>query len=202
MFEANTRMSSINPIICTFGSLNDDMLCQILQFIGKKCYLSFGSIDKRCNQVFVSSQLPKETFRLGYVPLPIILSEDHNLRGVAKAVVLFNRNDALSMLIERQSKEKLLFICEEASREGRLDILSEIFNSSNKETSAFLTKYGETSCNIAAMCGELEILKFLNKQGCPLDENTCFSAASCGKLNVLKYLENFGCVLHEDIFYY
>ena len=49
----------------------------------------------------------------------------------------------------------------------------------------------------AAMWGDIALIKFLRKTGCPWDDGTCAWAAVGGQLDVLKYLHENGCPWNE-----
>ena len=72
-------------------------------------------------------------------------------------------------------------------REGNLDALER----GRKDLGGLVWSTG--SCVEAAKAGQLDVLKYLRKHGCPWDEWTCFTAASEGHLDVLKYARENGC---------
>ena len=53
--------------------------------------------------------------------------------------------------------------------------------------------WNEWACNAAAQNGHLECLKYLHEKGCPWDEYSCSNAARNGHLECLKYLREKGC---------
>jgi len=46
--------------------------------------------------------------------------------------------------------------------------------------------------------GDLECLKYLHENGCPLNENCCENASFYGQLECLKYLHENGYPLNEN----
>eukprot|EP00594_Rhizosolenia_setigera_P011320 CAMPEP_0178973916 /NCGR_PEP_ID=MMETSP0789-20121207/22055_1 /TAXON_ID=3005 /ORGANISM="Rhizosolenia setigera, Strain CCMP 1694" /LENGTH=79 /DNA_ID=CAMNT_0020661969 /DNA_START=24 /DNA_END=260 /DNA_ORIENTATION=- len=79
--------------------------------------------------------MTKETFLFGYGPLSVIKEEAEGridlesdeylevLKPVGIGVVYHNRNDVLDWAIQEKNEYVLSRICEEAGREGRIDIL-------------------------------------------------------------------------------
>ena len=52
-------------------------------------------------------------------------------------------------------------------------------------------------CKYAAKAGNLKLLKYVRKKGCPWNEWTSFAAARAGNLGVIKYLRENGCPFHK-----
>ena len=48
-------------------------------------------------------------------------------------------------------------------------------------------------CSAATSAGNVELLQWLQAEGCPWDEYTCTSAAEKGHLSVLQWLRSQGC---------
>jgi len=138
----SSNVSPLRPDLpATFESLNDDTLTTVLEFVGDKCYRSFGGINKRCREVYLSSEMTKETFLYGYAPLSRITDkieraiEDYERAGefdwklrkrVGKGVVFYNRWDVLSWALQQRNKYVLNGICNIAAEEGRIDLLDEV----------------------------------------------------------------------------
>jgi len=53
------------------------------------------------------------------------------------------------------------------------------------------------TCNLAAVNGHLDCLKYLYEKGCPWDRFTCNLAAVNGHLDCLKYAHEKGCPLNR-----
>ena len=71
----------------------------------------------------------------------------------------------------------------------------------NIELLQYLHKRGcpwnEWACKAAAQNGHLECLKYLHEKGCPWNEWSCSNAAENGRLECLKYLHENGCPWNE-----
>ena len=78
---------------------------------------------------------------------------------------------------------------------GYLDVLKTYWSNTPEEKKPLLMN-GRTS-EWAAMCGRLEVLKWLRSKGCPCDEVTYAYAATRGHLEVLKWLRSEDCPWDE-----
>eukprot|EP00594_Rhizosolenia_setigera_P001781 CAMPEP_0178952886 /NCGR_PEP_ID=MMETSP0789-20121207/8104_1 /TAXON_ID=3005 /ORGANISM="Rhizosolenia setigera, Strain CCMP 1694" /LENGTH=317 /DNA_ID=CAMNT_0020634067 /DNA_START=235 /DNA_END=1188 /DNA_ORIENTATION=+ len=189
--DLNTKTSPNE--YCGFSDLNDDTLHEILEFTGKKSYRVFGLLNKRCNKIFPMYGLPKETFIYGFGSLEVCKNQYGN-HHLAKGIVWFNRTDLLDLTIRDQYDYRVESVCFYAIREGRLDILKDIFQRSNEKTLKYLRK-DSYLCNVAARRGRLVALKFLRTQGCNWDSDVYRAAKRKGHVHVLQYLHQNGC--HE-----
>jgi hypothetical protein len=59
--------------------------------------------------------------------------------------------------------------------------------------------YGKWTCHLAAECGQLDVLRRLHTEGCPLDNTTCYLAARKGRVDVLKWLWDTGFQWNTDV---
>ena len=66
-----------------------------------------------------------------------------------------------------------------------------------KERSHTETLFYEQTCIFAALGGQLEVLMWLNENGCSCDEGICKAAARGGHLEVLKYAHEKVCPWDE-----
>lgn len=123
-------------------TLNDDTLKQILQFIGMKSYIVFGSINKRCHNFFLVDDdgsdsgndkagttnkntiilKRSETF-IGNVHISIIdklynwgdckkIKQQNLRKGIANAIVLQQHHELLEWSVTKQDVYLLQEICE------------------------------------------------------------------------------------------
>jgi len=58
---------------------------------------------------------------------------------------------------------------------------------------------GSVLCDASAIGGQLEVLKWARKNGCPWGKWTCITAVQNGHLEVLKWARENGCPWDEDI---
>lgn len=56
------------------------------------------------------------------------------------------------------------------------------------------------TCEAAAACGNLDVLKWARSQGCPWDYTTCLAAARNGHLHVLIWARAEGCRWKKSVF--
>ncbi|KAL6062163.1 Ankyrin repeat domain containing protein [Balamuthia mandrillaris] len=56
-----------------------------------------------------------------------------------------------------------------------------------------------TTCKAAAVEGNLDALKWLRFHGCPWDERVFLAAAKSGRLAVVHWLHHHGCPMPEDL---
>lgn len=147
-------ITSIIPTKCTFDLLNDDTLYQIFQFAGTKSYLSSGLINKRCNQIFLLYNVPKETSLYGYGSLLLIkmyvmdnfcgnsnshkdyLSYKRACILLATGIVSYDRRDVLQWMLEDKDEAfvEVIFeyilvrVCYVAAKVEKLSILREVLD--------------------------------------------------------------------------
>lgn len=189
--DLNTKISANE--YCGFTDLNDDTLHEILEFTGKKSYRVFGLLNKRCNKIFPMYDIPKQTFIYGFGSLEVCENKYGN-HHLAKGIVWYNRTDLLDLTIRDQYDYRVESVCFYAIREGRLNILKDIFQRLNEKTLKYLRK-NSYLCNVAARRGRLIALKFLQAQGCNWDSDVYRAAKRKGHVQVLEYLHEHGC--HE-----
>lgn len=53
--------------------------------------------------------------------------------------------------------------------------------------------WNKWTCDVAALCGHVGVLKYAHEHGCHWDEWTCVCAACGGHLGALKYAREHGC---------
>ena len=103
--------------------------------------------------------------------------------------IKFRENDILQELIEDGYDIPEKYYCNYIwviILNGRLDLV--------KKTNI---KMIINVCSIAAVCGQLEILKYTHESGCLWNTHTCRFAAG-GHLECLKYAHEHGCPWDED----
>eukprot|EP00594_Rhizosolenia_setigera_P019425 CAMPEP_0178960436 /NCGR_PEP_ID=MMETSP0789-20121207/12964_1 /TAXON_ID=3005 /ORGANISM="Rhizosolenia setigera, Strain CCMP 1694" /LENGTH=323 /DNA_ID=CAMNT_0020643787 /DNA_START=150 /DNA_END=1121 /DNA_ORIENTATION=+ len=183
-----------------FDSLNDDAIHLILLFAGKKSFIPCGVLNKRCNQIFLTHNIPKETFLYGYAPLPLIKEKVKSdglcsSRRLGKAIVYYNRNDILHrwILVEGGSNMSwaTALTCQYAAKLGRIDLLKEVKKAVSKEISVCIKiKFNSSVSSSAAGNGQLDTLKWL-KVNEWFDPKVCLGpAAKGGHLHVIEWLQN------------
>jgi len=187
------------------NSLNDDVLLHVLFYVGKKSFLSFSLISKRSQAIYKLSGLPKQTFLFGYAPLCKIVhlynsrsdfsSEITFERGIARAILYYDRKDLLLWVINLKNQDRYIsdHICCEASKAGRLDIMRKVFTNSDKKVSNYIRENFSFYSELAAGKGNLTILSYLSENGIVWTHHTCVQAAGHGQLVVLKWLQRKGC---------
>eukprot|EP00594_Rhizosolenia_setigera_P006904 CAMPEP_0178947182 /NCGR_PEP_ID=MMETSP0789-20121207/4705_1 /TAXON_ID=3005 /ORGANISM="Rhizosolenia setigera, Strain CCMP 1694" /LENGTH=236 /DNA_ID=CAMNT_0020627269 /DNA_START=67 /DNA_END=777 /DNA_ORIENTATION=+ len=192
-----------------FDLLNDDTLLNIHKFLGEQTYATFGSINRKCNQLFRNFNIPKETLR-GIIPVSM-LKETCNIYSVGPAIayglgtykyrVLFDW--VLDELKGDRHERVLGDICATACREGWKDIVEEIFERSDKvipkndKAGIFLSIE-----NAAVDGGNLDIMKLLhlNGYGECFNEETFASACETGNLEMVIWLHSVGCPWDNSAF--
>lgn len=191
-----------------FDTLNNDTIGLVLQFVGKKSYATFGGINQLCRNVYVASEMPKETFLFGYAPLSVILDQcrdwgwqtDSMLGNpLGLGVVHHNRNDVLQWALQEQHGI-LRGICEVAIEEGRFDILNKVSSNVDKSFLEELCYLGGLS-RYATTLGRLGALKWMYNNGI-VDQDSidlAKEAASEGHLPILIWLKDIGCNFDEEV---
>lgn len=76
-------------------------------------------------------------------------------------------------------------ICQEAAREGRIDVL--------QWARANRCPWDQSTCAAAAEGGHIDALRWVRVRKCPWDARTCAAAAKGGHLIVLQWLRSNGC---------
>jgi len=195
-----------------FESLNDDTLTTVLEFVGRKSYRSFGSVNKRCREVYLNKPgMTKETFLFGYGPLSRIIDRiervgQHNyytfLNSVGAGVVYHNRRDVMDWALEERKNGFLRAICRIAADEERFDLLEEVWSNVEDEESSRRCIFGDF-CQFAARHGKLEILKWFGTKVLYFSEFKCASqAAEHGHLDIIQWLrEKQGLKLGGVLYY-
>ena len=68
----------------------------------------------------------------------------------------------------------------------------------NPETKQYRFLWTETTCAKVASHGQLRVLQWLRKKGCPWDERTYHFAISAGKVELSQWAVKNGCPSHES----
>jgi hypothetical protein len=89
------------------------------------------------------------------------------------------------------------FLKNENEKMKNLNLITNVVSVGNLIMIQWLHRNGcpwdEGACYWAARNGHLEVLKYLHDNGCPWDARACERAARNGQLEVLKYLHDNGC---------
>jgi len=202
-----------------FESLNDDTLTTVLEFLGGKSYRSFGGLTKHCKEVYLNTPgMTKETFLFGYAPLSAIIDKIERARyglmreTVGKGVVCFNRRDVFEWALQQQKNSVLENTCDVAGKEGRIDLLEEVWNNVNDENhKRFIFEDVEYN---AAGGGKLNVIKWLETKGLYLkwrengelriNKRWCaIRAAEKGHIHIIQWLkEEKGLQLFGELYYF
>eukprot|EP00594_Rhizosolenia_setigera_P004061 CAMPEP_0178952854 /NCGR_PEP_ID=MMETSP0789-20121207/8086_1 /TAXON_ID=3005 /ORGANISM="Rhizosolenia setigera, Strain CCMP 1694" /LENGTH=274 /DNA_ID=CAMNT_0020634031 /DNA_START=46 /DNA_END=867 /DNA_ORIENTATION=- len=177
-----------------FESLNDDTLTTVLEFVGGKSYRSFGGVNEHCKEIYIASGMKKETFLYGYGPLSAIQDKieeggrfHQNLyEAVGKGVVFYNRSDVLAWALQERNNYVLREICNLASREGRIDMLEEVWDNIEDDDEEYIFR-----CvgSYAGRHGNLDVLEWLETKGLFFNIDWCAEeAASHGHLHIIEWL--------------
>eukprot|EP00594_Rhizosolenia_setigera_P007047 CAMPEP_0178952808 /NCGR_PEP_ID=MMETSP0789-20121207/8058_1 /TAXON_ID=3005 /ORGANISM="Rhizosolenia setigera, Strain CCMP 1694" /LENGTH=301 /DNA_ID=CAMNT_0020633975 /DNA_START=104 /DNA_END=1006 /DNA_ORIENTATION=- len=196
------RLVSVSPYVslrprpdvpARFESLNDDTLTTVLELVGDKSYKSFGGLNKRCKEVYLTSGMTKETFVYGYAPLSVIrdtVTSSYAGRYATawgEGVVFHNRSDVMVWALEERKKMVLRAICDVAAEEGRLDILKEVFNN-NIDDGDIRFIFGGVNTH-AAQGGKLNVLKWAENKELRINKRCCAEkAAEKGQLHIIQWL--------------
>lgn len=200
-----------------FESLNDDTLGLILEFVGNKCYNSFGGLNKHCRETYITSGMAKETCLFWYGPLRSIRIRCHYWRDVCKrffgidtkklkealgkGVIHHNRRDVLDWATRERDELALSGICNVAGEEGKIDLLNEIFNNI-KDDEDYERFFRNNAGSHAVRSGKLCVLKWLETQGIRFcKEIYGRKAAERGHIHILEWLRDKGGIrLDEFVF--
>jgi len=186
-------------MVSSFDLLSDDIIHQIISFVGIRSYAITGLISKRCNILLNNMKLPKLTsYRLITVNsaeelYEKLLNEKEmqtltKLRkGIAKGVVNDRNINLLHWALQKQDNDLFFNIAYIAAKSGNFELLKYVFQ--KPTTHEFDSKY----CKAASSGGHMEILKWLRSNGCPWCKKTCKAAAKHGHLEILKYARMNGC---------
>lgn len=117
-------------------------------------------------------------------------SNDVNIKNISSCHH-FARNNCIKLLIfAKQNKKKFTwnsaYTCRVAAENNHINILKWCKNQ-------LPFHWDFTICASAASKGNIEVLEWLRKNGCPWDSSACASAALNGHFNTLKWLKNNGC---------
>lgn len=192
-----------------FDTLNDDVLFNILELLDKQSYITFGLINKKCNNIFSIYGIPKET-RISLLPVASIdqiccASGNGTLKSImyaylfsspyndeiAKGVVIHSRDDLLVWVLQKRKDVKMIkaiYTC--ALEHNRLDIVKRIFVGADANTEEKL-RNDKYFTNLAASSGNLEALKYLyNIQRCVIDVFIYEEAVCTENPDLLEWLES------------
>eukprot|EP00594_Rhizosolenia_setigera_P012987 CAMPEP_0178955130 /NCGR_PEP_ID=MMETSP0789-20121207/9417_1 /TAXON_ID=3005 /ORGANISM="Rhizosolenia setigera, Strain CCMP 1694" /LENGTH=287 /DNA_ID=CAMNT_0020636693 /DNA_START=202 /DNA_END=1065 /DNA_ORIENTATION=- len=190
-----------------FDLLNDDTLGLILQFHGRDTTylpLPFGILDKRCLEIFLSTEMAREKFLFGYAPLSVIIDFCRGLElfeyyrfsdSLGKGVFHYGRRDVFDWALQEKNQFVLGCIFAYAAGERRLDVMTEI-----AEKLEYIDIFEDGFCEhvlclSAASCGHLDVLDWLVSCGFSEEyyERYADAAAANGHLNILEWIEDIGC---------
>lgn len=192
---------------CTFELLSSDNLFLVLQFLGQNSYSTFGSANKKCNEVFKVFELPKKSF-IGLLPevsIKKLLLKRSSIscfdRAIAKAYIIYDSSILHNILgcDLRISME----ICYLAAAKGRIDILDRFCNNSYYRVKRIedSLKGDIKICMHAARSGELHTLKWLVSKNFKIDKETVWEvAAENGRIIVLEWMRNDGYEWNEETY--
>lgn len=188
-----------------FDLLNDDTLGLILQFHGRDTTylpLPFGILNKRCLEIFLSTEMAREKFLFGYAPLSVIIDFCSGLElfdvsrfadSLGKGVFHYGRRDVFDWALQEKNQFVLGCIFEYAAGERRLDILTEIAESL-EYIDIFEEGFSEHICISAASRGHLDVLNWLVSHGFSKEYYNRYAdvATGNGHLNILEWIEDIG----------
>jgi len=212
LISISSNVSSWPDVPARFESLNDDTLTTVLEFVGKKSYRSFGGLNKHCKEVYLNTPgMTKETFLFGYGPLSVIQdryerSDDDEggfIAYLCKGVLFYNRKDVLDWALQERNTYLLRKICFVAVEEERLDLLNKVWDNDNLEPDGDFEYIFEEMDEYAAVCGKLNVLKWVENKVPDIDKDTCANeAARFGHLHILQWLqEERGLQLNRELYY-
>lgn len=209
-----------NEIPATFLSLNDDVLHNILEFVGKNSFATFGSVNKKCNQIYKIFDLPKKSF-IGGLPVSMVhplyygqiniptVDFDENyrrsmrmMRSIATGISKFNYRELLYWAFSTNNETLLTCICEDAAGHfGNTEILRDIYFLAERLSYEPRCNWDKSICETAAYWKKWDVLKWLRKnnlhQWC---EEVSYNTATHGNLEFLTWLYEDGCPFSDLIF--
>jgi hypothetical protein len=201
-------------------TLPNEMLLRIAEYTGAhSCYLGYGAVNKRINQIFNTyayiNKLSKSTSYGGYAPFEKIVQEcemklriennnkhyDQGIpyicRQLACGAISFNREDLLEWSLKKRKKQSSILIralCERAIQDKRLCIMRRVCDSIEDVYLLAYLKEHTNFVKVAVEEGDLDTLKYLHEElECEWDSCACEYAARKGRLEFLKYLHEHGC---------
>lgn len=212
-----TNMDHLNKeSACSFDRIYDDLLLQILDFVGQKSFSRFAAINQKCKQIFDTFHLPKESFLYGCASLRRIkkrtelvenkTSRKEILDKISKGVVNFDRMDLLHWSIDLAKQnfclDLLRDICTLAVEKGRRQLLEEVFNNSNQKTLNYIISKTSILCERASREGHLSLLIWLlEEKQCKFSEKVSKEAAQSGHIQILQWFRQnhykydvWGCI--------
>jgi len=149
--------------------------------------------------MFCLKGLTKETYLYGYGPLFLIRQQQFRWynynQKISKGVLHYNRRDIFEWLLTDQSHDgydRLKWLCYDAMKESKLDILREIFQRADEWQLEYLRDCDNDIdfCATAAYSGKLECLKLLRQNECGWNRWTWHYAKHHGHEHILEYLRN------------
>jgi len=181
-----------SDLSATFDSMNDDTLTTVLEFVGDKCYRSFGGTNKNCKDVYLSSGMTKETYLYGYAPLSVIRERYDNSfsarDALSKGVVLYNRIGIFEWALREKDIFLLRGICYVSAEEGRVDLLNKVWNNVRDDEDDKDEIFYYVECS-TARDGKLEVLKWFEIKGLFINKFACAKEAAIhGQLHIMKWL--------------
>lgn len=202
------RVAVAEPIV-TFESLVNDIHDTILQFLGKRSYSSYGGINKRCREVFLSKNIPKKTFLFGFAPLSMIKEKcndcDYDYDNVlGQAIVAYNRNNILQWLLRDENEDAIRETFNVAAGVS-LKTFQRIKNDVGDDAFTSMKIKDDWNVSYEAACGaRLDVLKWLKTEGWfkPSDirPSSMEAVAKKGNIPVLEWILENGCSLDDSAF--
>jgi len=126
------------------------------------------------------------------VPVDLLLNVGTYLKDIGDAQIdNINEITLAAILKDYEMLEHYMKKCNPS------DVSEKVALSGNLRVLKWVIKKGcpmdKRICEAAARIGNVDMLKWLRKRGCPWDEKTCNAAASSGNFDMLKWLHNAGC---------
>jgi len=118
---------------------------------------------------------------------------------MGKGVLLYNRRDIFKWALQERSNCVLIGICNVASKEGKIDVLEEMWNNiDDEDDKEDVFRYVNRS---AACVGKLNVLKWFETKGLYFNKNKCAKvAARNGQLQILEWLREQGLELNWELY--
>lgn len=125
---------------------------------------------KEKHAIFDLYQIPKKSYLYAYGSLAMIQQSNasFNKNDIALGIAMYDRKDVLEWVLRdlQHDREALYWICVQAIKFTRVDIIEEVFEKSNEAAVNYLQRLGSyLLCNQAARYGNLESFMCLRNLG-------------------------------------